>query len=447
MSNWTMDEVNELMDKNAGGNAAAVHIWLAKAPRCGQRYPGGTRPKEGDRVDIFKQFVLDAYEYGKFRADTPYVPGEGSSVSLGSSETTPSTSKAGSPTPVKRAVSGGGSSLETSRTASPQVKLPVQPPAKPSSSFDAFSGNNVSTDPFQNSFDQRDDPFGYSNNTASVKSVPSSSKKNQLPVQQQSNQPNLIDFSDPTPVTTSSTKSSVSLLDAFSDMSFNSAPPVPAPIQQPPVLQPPVAPAAPVFDPFGSDFITPVGSGTSSPVRQGYSNGMPHTNSNPNFNQYNGNNWQSQSPVGFQQPTQPQPQYQQQYANPTPAANNGILDLFSGMTYDANSSGKNTGLQPQPGFNNNANWAKPSPMMQSSSAISQIDVFASMGASAPAPTYAGANAGRWNAPPNAAYGARPMAPPMAAPMARPTYGAPPAPVQQGDKFDFLQEAVKQHLPK
>eukprot|EP01039_Chlorochromonas_danica_P012778 gene12778-14707_t len=75
MSNWTMEEVNKLMDHRGGGNAAAQHIWLGNAPAYGQRYAGGQRPKQGDKVEIFKQFVLDAYAYGKFRAETPYVPG------------------------------------------------------------------------------------------------------------------------------------------------------------------------------------------------------------------------------------------------------------------------------------------------------------------------------------------------------------------------------------
>jgi len=37
MSNWTMDEVNELTDQRCGGNNAALHIWLQNSPPIGQR--------------------------------------------------------------------------------------------------------------------------------------------------------------------------------------------------------------------------------------------------------------------------------------------------------------------------------------------------------------------------------------------------------------------------
>lgn len=59
MSAWTIEEVRELMDGNGGGNAAAKHIWLLNAPPPGGKYPGGQRPRQGDRVEIFKQFVID----------------------------------------------------------------------------------------------------------------------------------------------------------------------------------------------------------------------------------------------------------------------------------------------------------------------------------------------------------------------------------------------------
>lgn len=73
MSTWTMEEVHELLDENGGGNDAARHIWLANAPPCGTRYNGGHRPKEGDKIEYFKQFVVDCYELGKFRTSSPYL--------------------------------------------------------------------------------------------------------------------------------------------------------------------------------------------------------------------------------------------------------------------------------------------------------------------------------------------------------------------------------------
>ena len=72
MSTWTMDEVMELTSDRNGGNLVALHVWLANAPPPGGRYPGGYRPKEGDKVETFKQFVTDCYEHGKFKANTPF---------------------------------------------------------------------------------------------------------------------------------------------------------------------------------------------------------------------------------------------------------------------------------------------------------------------------------------------------------------------------------------
>lgn len=73
MSTWTLDEVNELTEERGGGNLVAAHVWLHNAPPFGSRYPGGVRPKQGDRIEIFKQFISDCYESGKFKATVPYV--------------------------------------------------------------------------------------------------------------------------------------------------------------------------------------------------------------------------------------------------------------------------------------------------------------------------------------------------------------------------------------
>ena len=72
MSTWTMEEVMDLTVDRKGGNQVALHVWLAKAPAFGERYSGGSRPKEGDKIEIFKQFITDCYEHGKFKATTPF---------------------------------------------------------------------------------------------------------------------------------------------------------------------------------------------------------------------------------------------------------------------------------------------------------------------------------------------------------------------------------------
>lgn len=72
MSTWTIEEVMALSTDQNGGNEVALHVWLANAPPVGGKYPGGTRPKEGDKVEIFKQFITDCYEHKKFKASTPF---------------------------------------------------------------------------------------------------------------------------------------------------------------------------------------------------------------------------------------------------------------------------------------------------------------------------------------------------------------------------------------
>ena len=84
-----MEEVLELTVEKRRGNDAARHIWLANAPPLGGKYPGGQRPKEGERIEVFKQFVVDCYEYGKFRATTPFIPEEASLESTHVSATKP----------------------------------------------------------------------------------------------------------------------------------------------------------------------------------------------------------------------------------------------------------------------------------------------------------------------------------------------------------------------
>lgn len=177
MSNWTDDEVNELMDENGGGNAACQHIWLAKAPAYGGRYHGGARPREGDRIEVFKKFVMDCYDTGMFRADTPYTPQVASSESQKvsssashSATTTPSTSaKLSKPSqPVTADLFSFDSDPFSSSSA------PAAPPAS-SSSFGDFAqfGSAPVAQPLA-------DPFGFS--SAPQERHPMASSTQQKPV-------------------------------------------------------------------------------------------------------------------------------------------------------------------------------------------------------------------------------------------------------------------------
>ncbi len=179
---------------------------------------------------------------------------------------------------------------------------------------------------------------------------------------------------------------------------------------------------------------------------------MPQNFSNPNMqtmmggNNATANSWSSHSPSPnlYQQPQQ------------SSSGKNNMVDMFSGLTFDsASSSNKSnppSSMMMGGGNNSNniynnpqqGNWAKPSPMMQSANAISQIDVFA-----------------RANQNNNSSYGNGGSNPGSnryggTAPMGRamqPPYQQQPSAQQQrqaqggggGGSFDFLQDTMRQQL--
>lgn len=62
MSIWTAEEVKSLEDRNGGGNRAAEDVWFAHARR-------EDRPRAGDHLDRFKEFVKRAYIDERWKAD------------------------------------------------------------------------------------------------------------------------------------------------------------------------------------------------------------------------------------------------------------------------------------------------------------------------------------------------------------------------------------------
>ena len=76
MSSWTHEEVMQLKRK---GNNEAIATWLANAPPVGE----GGRPKQGDSISIYKQFIVNAYENKKYYQS----PSKESVLSLSSSST------------------------------------------------------------------------------------------------------------------------------------------------------------------------------------------------------------------------------------------------------------------------------------------------------------------------------------------------------------------------
>jgi len=69
-----MEEVEALSSRRNGGNDAAQRTWLKNAPPIGAKYSGGSRPRAGDRIEVYKQFILDCYEHGKFKSSDQKEP-------------------------------------------------------------------------------------------------------------------------------------------------------------------------------------------------------------------------------------------------------------------------------------------------------------------------------------------------------------------------------------
>jgi hypothetical protein len=171
MSEWTMEEVKELTAERSGGNAAALHTWLLNAPSVGCTYPGGKRPRKGDDVTVFKQFILDCYEHGKFRAETPFDPSsvvEEITSPAGSAATSP---RPGATSPVPRA---HPTTVPVRRTAG---SLPSRSPPKPvASAAPAVNLLDMSDDPVPaaapSQSGSNDDFFGSSGGFDSFDSPP-----------------------------------------------------------------------------------------------------------------------------------------------------------------------------------------------------------------------------------------------------------------------------------
>jgi hypothetical protein len=266
MSTWTMDEVRELMDEYGGGNDAARHTWLANAPPCGSRYNGGNRPREGDKIEHFKQFVIDCYELGKFRATTQYVSSSKPSavdadttppVSVKSRRATPSNPPStASSAKVDNAVAVDLLDVDDSFSNTPTQGLSHH------SSFDALSAIATPTN-FAPQMSQAGpfDPFAFP--------APASTPASQQPV--------VDPFAFPAPLSTPAMDPFISNSSGASSISNHSTAQVSRassiddilsiPTPAAPVFTSPTAASSsdfplskaeqPVYDPFGNDVLTP----------------------------------------------------------------------------------------------------------------------------------------------------------------------------------------------
>lgn len=69
MSSWSMAEILEI---KTTGNDYCRRVWLGGAPPVGMK----GRPKEGDDINVFKRFVVDAYERKRYYRDPSDAPAE-----------------------------------------------------------------------------------------------------------------------------------------------------------------------------------------------------------------------------------------------------------------------------------------------------------------------------------------------------------------------------------
>lgn len=393
MSNWTDAEVDELMDAHGGGNTACQHIWLAKAPAFGGRYSGGTRPREGDRVEVFKKFVMDAYEYGQFKADAGYTPAPAAprAACSAAAEYVPHhPAPAPAAAPVAAATRHDLVSFDDPFSSTPFAPPPVpvsvhatpmslsQPAFGGSGGFDEFGrsqcnspmGSSRSTSPKGPPAGGAVDAFGFPITASTSSKSSRTASVSPQPVKEV----DLLSYEEVGSATPSgsqkASQSAAGLLDLLSmDAALPAAPmrAVPAPSSLPPAPMPMAAAA----DPFGFGLLTP------SPSTSG--------GSSPN-------------PMGCYPPA-PMSRPMGAVMGGGPMAGMGVpRPMGGGMA------------QPSPMMPNHAmgmRYGSPmAPMGGGSAAIS------SLGAS-PSPAYR-------------------------------SYGAPPPP-QAADKFSFLQETMKKHL--
>lgn len=397
-----MEEVHELLDVNGGGNLAALHVWLQNAPPVGGRYPGGSRPKAGDRIEIFKQFVMDCYEYGKFKATTPYQP------SAGATQAHSPVSPKPQPAPVAVSVPTQAPRPPASVPATQNVNLlevddffssSSSTSPKPTSSItttsSSSSGNDFANFANFSSFSSTQqsqstsvdfDPFG---NT----SVTSTSHQHSFSATTSSHVHQVTSQS-------SNTKASADF-DLFnvSSPSANAFQQPSAVQSQPPQLMQPQSSTA--FDPFGSNVLTPTSISPTVPSNTNVFNFGQQSNFQPQNNMHN---------MGGT--------YQQQQAQPPHGNVNKIMDMYS--------QAPSNSYQPRP---MNA-MGRPT----ASLAISQIDVFS----------------GQSNARPmgGMSYNSMQQQQPMQAypSMQQPQVRMQPSSAPQSNgSFDFLQETMKKHL--
>lgn len=226
MSTWTVEEVLDLTTIRGGGNEVALRTWLANAPPIGGRYDGGSRPKSGDRIEIYKQFIVDCYEKRLFYGDA---------------------------SPISVQIASPTSSIQQ-MSASP--KKTIQPPVKAQI-----------TQPAHNFFDEAPAPAGTQTFTGfdafETSFTPSSSQG--FDAFESSNASSGFSFiSTPTPVPVASTSVDFGFSDFSSPQTSFAPPPVPAFHTS---KTAPVASSSSSgfdFDPFGSNSSKPIARSSSA---------------------------------------------------------------------------------------------------------------------------------------------------------------------------------------
>lgn len=114
MSSWDAGEVLKLKTQ---GNDYARRVWLGSAPAVGT----GGRPREGDDINVFKRFVVEAYERRRYYVEPTSTEGGGDGPAVQSAPRAPA---------------------PAASTGAPSRGFAPPPPSAPAASLNVPAGNN-----------------------------------------------------------------------------------------------------------------------------------------------------------------------------------------------------------------------------------------------------------------------------------------------------------------
>eukprot|EP00584_Thalassiosira_punctigera_P025883 CAMPEP_0172578432 /NCGR_PEP_ID=MMETSP1067-20121228/138733_1 /TAXON_ID=265564 ORGANISM="Thalassiosira punctigera, Strain Tpunct2005C2" /NCGR_SAMPLE_ID=MMETSP1067 /ASSEMBLY_ACC=CAM_ASM_000444 /LENGTH=489 /DNA_ID=CAMNT_0013371129 /DNA_START=34 /DNA_END=1503 /DNA_ORIENTATION=- len=151
MSSWDQGEVLKL---KIHGNDYARRVWLANAPPVG----AGGRPREGDDINVFKRFVVEAYENKRYYREPP-ADGDRQRADEGVAPTPkPAPPKQRRPAPLAPAPAPPPAVdlLDFGAFGDAAAPLPSQPAARAAPAASNFAASDTYFDPFDNNTQNAD---------------------------------------------------------------------------------------------------------------------------------------------------------------------------------------------------------------------------------------------------------------------------------------------------